>query len=180
MPGSGSIRAGCSDTRRDGIGHQCVACELFRRCQDESRLSHTCVHYREMSLRLLRNYQFARICDQTIDPMTGFYANAIAGATLAREHQYGPARKHLKAALQLRAACDTPSFLAFALYWSVVVDRNSPWAIARLDEALRELAKGAQNLCVMPVPKLRADIEGLRCDIVTGRHTFTLRFVAPK
>lgn len=169
-----SIRTGCGATRTNGIGHQCLACEMFRRCMDRSSPSHTIIHNQEKLADLLDKPQFRSICEQTVDPMTGFYANAIAGATLAMVHQPQRARTHLKAALRLRAACDTPSFLAFALYWSVVVDQESPWAIARLDEALRALATGAQNLCVMPVPRLRADIEGLRDRIITGRPTSPL------
>lgn len=177
---SGSARSECSGTRTNGIGHQCASCELFRRCQDESKPTHLRLHYRKESLKLLSEPKFTRICDQRVDLMTAFYANAIAGASWAREDDLPRARKHLEAALQLRSGCDTPTFMAFALYWSVVVNRESPWAVQRLTNALEQLGKGARNLCVMPVSRLRADIECLREELITGRRPITIRFVAPR
>jgi len=157
----GSNRAVCAK----GVDHHCVACALFSRCQDNARPSHLQGEDWGEALKIIESMPFKRVCEQTVEPQTAFYSNAIAGAIWARGNDFRRAKPHLNAARELVAAADTPSFVAFALYWWVVVNRRSPFAKSELLRAHKRLTIGAQNLCVTPLSKLKSDIEALLLEL---------------
>lgn len=174
---SSTLRGSNKAARAEGVDHHCVACALFSRCQDSSRPTHLQSNDWRMTLDVVQAEPFRRVCAQTADPKTAFYANAIAGATWAREQDFVRARPYLTAAMNLKDAADTPSFVAFALYWWVVANRDSTSAKPALRHARALLGQGARNLCVTPLPKLNADIVVLLQELEDDRPVFRLRIL---